>query len=74
MTIARHHRRPRRAQESDPRANRRRIGRPARADGGKSRFAEIFRAAARTKGDGRTPTPPCKTVLKQFERLEQFRG
>jgi hypothetical protein len=40
----------------------------------KSRFTEMFRAAARAKGDGRTPTAPCKMVLKQFERLEEFRG
>jgi hypothetical protein len=40
----------------------------------KSRFAEIFRAAARPDGDGHGLTPPCKTVLTQFERLEQFRN
>jgi hypothetical protein len=40
----------------------------------KSRFAEIFRAAARPEGDGHGLTPPCKTVLTQFERLEQFRN
>ncbi len=38
----------------------------------KSRFAEIFRASARPEGDGRTPIPPCKTVVTQFERLENF--
>jgi hypothetical protein len=34
----------------------------------KSRFAEIFRASA-----GAEKVPPCKTVVMQFERLEQFR-
>jgi hypothetical protein len=38
----------------------------------KSRFAEIFRASAQPEGEGRRPTPPCKSVLMQFERLEQF--
>ena len=38
----------------------------------KSRFAEIFRATARPEGDGRTSVPPCKTVVAQFERLENF--
>jgi hypothetical protein len=38
----------------------------------KSRFAEIFRAAARREGDGRTTIQSCKAVLKQFERLERF--
>jgi hypothetical protein len=38
----------------------------------KSRFAEIFRESARPEGNGRTPTPPCHTVVSQFERLEQF--
>jgi hypothetical protein len=38
----------------------------------KSRFAEIFRASAQPEGEGRGPTPPCKSVLMQFERLEQF--
>jgi hypothetical protein len=37
----------------------------------KSRFAEIFRESAQTEGDRH---PPCKTVLTQFERLEQFHG
>ena len=40
----------------------------------KSRFAEIFRESARAEGNGRTPTPPCHTVVSQFERLEQFHG
>jgi hypothetical protein len=38
----------------------------------KFRFAEIFRASAQPEGEGRRPTPPCKSVLMQFERLEQF--
>ena len=38
----------------------------------KSRFAQIFRESARAEGSGRTPTPPCGTVVSQFERLEQF--
>jgi hypothetical protein len=39
----------------------------------KSRFAEIFRASAHPEGDGHALMLPCKTVLTQFERLEQFR-
>ena len=35
----------------------------------KSRFAEIFRANAQPD---HAQLPPCKTVLTQFERLEQF--
>ena len=42
-------------------------------DVAKSRFAEIFRESARAVGNGRTPSPPCHTVVTQFERLEQFR-
>jgi hypothetical protein len=38
----------------------------------KTRFAEIFRESARPQGNGRTPIPPCGTVVSQFERLEQF--
>ena len=38
----------------------------------KSRFAAIFRESARPEGNGRTPIPPCHTVVSQFERLEQF--
>jgi hypothetical protein len=38
----------------------------------KSRFAEIFRDSARPEGNGRAPIPPCRTVVTQFERLEQF--
>src|SRR5215831_12254102 len=38
----------------------------------KSRFVEIFRESARPEGNGRTPIPPCETVVAQFERLEQF--
>jgi hypothetical protein len=40
----------------------------------KSRFAETFRESARAEGNGRTPIPPCHTVVSQFERLEQFHG
>src|SRR5499427_4641277 len=40
----------------------------------KSRFAETFRASAQPESDGHVSIPPCKTVLTQFERLEQFRG
>jgi hypothetical protein len=40
----------------------------------KTRFAEIFRATARVDADGHAATPPCKTVVGQFERLEQFRA
>ena len=39
----------------------------------KSRFADMFRAAAQAEGDRRTTVPACKAVLAQFERLEQFR-
>jgi hypothetical protein len=38
----------------------------------KSRFAESFRESAQPHGDGRGSIPPCKSVLMQFERLEQF--
>jgi hypothetical protein len=38
----------------------------------KSRFAEIFRASAQLEGAGHASIPSCKTVLTQFERLEQF--
>jgi hypothetical protein len=38
----------------------------------KSRFVETFRARAQPEADGGS-APPCKTVLTQFERLEQFR-
>ena len=38
----------------------------------KSRFAEIFRESARPEGSRRTPIPPCRMVVTQFERLEQF--
>jgi hypothetical protein len=40
----------------------------------KSRFAEIFRASVHSEGDGHGLIPPCKAVLTQFERLEQFHG
>jgi hypothetical protein len=39
----------------------------------KSRFAAIFRENARAEGNRHTPIPPCRTVVTQFERLEQFR-
>ena len=45
---------------------------PSQQTVAKSRFAEIFRESARPEGNGRTPTPPCRTVVTQFERLEQF--
>src|SRR5215468_3499747 len=38
----------------------------------RSRFAEIFRENALAEGNGHTPIPPCRTVVTQFERLEQF--
>jgi hypothetical protein len=38
----------------------------------KSRFAAIFRESARADGNGRIPIPSCRTVVSQFERLEQF--
>jgi hypothetical protein len=38
----------------------------------KSRFAEIFRASAQADGDAPRLIPACKTVVTQFERLEQF--
>jgi hypothetical protein len=38
----------------------------------KSHFAETLRASAQSEADGHRPVPPCKTVLAQFERLEQF--
>jgi len=37
-----------------------------------SRFAEIFRATARTEGDGHALILQCKIVVTQFERLENF--
>ena len=37
-------------------------------------FAEIFRESARPEGNGRMPVPACRTVVAQFERLEQFHG
>jgi hypothetical protein len=39
----------------------------------KARFAAIFRESARPEGNAGTPIPPCRTVITQFERLEQFR-
>jgi hypothetical protein len=45
---------------------------PSKQTLAKSRFAEIFRESARPEGNGRLPTPPCHTVVSQFERLEQF--
>jgi hypothetical protein len=38
----------------------------------KSRFAETFRASAQPEADEHGSIPPCKTILTQFERLEQF--
>jgi hypothetical protein len=45
---------------------------PGEQSAAKSRFAEIFRNSARPEGNGRTPIPPCRAVVTQFERLEQF--
>jgi len=45
---------------------------PGEQTAAKSRFAEIFRESARPEGSRRTPIPPCRTVVTQFERLEQF--
>jgi hypothetical protein len=45
---------------------------PGEQTAAKSRFAEIFRENARAEGNGRMPIPPCRTVVSQFERLEQF--
>jgi hypothetical protein len=45
---------------------------PGEQTAAKSRFAEIFRDSARPDGNGRAPIPPCRTVVTQFERLEQF--
>ena len=45
---------------------------PGEQTAAKSRFAEIFRESARREGNRRTPTPPCRSVVTQFERLEQF--
>jgi len=45
---------------------------PSQRMAAKSRFAEIFRAAARTDGSAGMSNPPCKAVLVQFERLEQL--
>src|SRR5215471_6865983 len=45
---------------------------PSERVAAKSRFAEIFRASAQPEGDGHRPTPPCKMVMTQFERLEHF--
>jgi hypothetical protein len=45
---------------------------PSQRMAAKSRFAEMFRAAARTDGSAGMSNPPCKAVLAQFERLEQL--
>jgi len=45
---------------------------PSQRMAAKSRFAEIFRAAARIDGSAGMSNPPCKAVLAQFERLEQL--
>src|ERR1700740_2649956 len=45
---------------------------PGEQTAAKSRFAEIFRESARPESNGRLPTPPCHTVVSQFERLAQF--
>lgn len=48
-------------------------GDPKEQMAAQSRFAKIFRAAALPESDGHAAIPPCKTVLTQFDRLEQFR-
>ena len=45
---------------------------PSQRMAAKSRFTEIFRAAARTDGSAGISNPTCKAVLAQFERLEQL--
>jgi hypothetical protein len=45
---------------------------PSERVAAKSRFAEIFRASAQQDGNGGKPTPSCKMVTTQFERLEHF--
>ena len=45
---------------------------PSQRMAAKSRFAEMFRAAARTDGSAGMSNPPCKAVLAQIERLEQL--
>src|SRR5215470_10905406 len=45
---------------------------PTQRMAAKSRFAEMFRVAARTDGSAGMSNPPCKAVLAQFERLEQL--
>jgi hypothetical protein len=46
---------------------------PSEQMAARSRFAEMFRIAARAEAAGRVSIPPCKGVLAQFERLEHFR-
>jgi hypothetical protein len=45
---------------------------PSQRIAAKSRFAEMFRAAAEFEGSVRLSNPPCKAVLSQFERLEHL--
>src|SRR5215469_13249024 len=45
---------------------------PSQRIAAKSRFAEMFRAAAQAEGSVRLSNPPCKAVLSQFERLEHL--
>jgi len=45
---------------------------PSQRMAAKSRFTEIFRAAARTDGSAGISNPTCKAVLAQFERLERL--
>jgi hypothetical protein len=47
---------------------------PSEQMAAKSRFAEMFRAAAQTVGSGHAGILPCKAVLTQFEQLERFRA
>ena len=45
---------------------------PSQRIAAKSRFAEMFRAAAQAEGSARLSNPPCKAVLAQLERLEHL--
>lgn len=45
---------------------------PGEKRAARSRFAELFRVAARAESGGRDSLPPCKAILVQFERLERL--
>jgi hypothetical protein len=47
---------------------------PSEQMAAKSRFAEMFRAAAQAEAGGHAAIPPCKAVLTRFEQLERFRA